>query len=89
MPVAYPLAPSLDYIAEGIADTLLRRTNQMQPYVARFVKPTTPASWPMADTKSEKERKSKRQGLFGPGGFDGAYYLQLAELAEKTKTKTA
>lgn len=33
----------------------------------------------MADTKSEKDLNSKRQGIYGPNGFDGAYYLQLAE----------
>jgi len=31
----------------------------------------------MADTKPTLD--SKRGGLFGPNGFDGHYYLQLAE----------
>ncbi|GAA98440.1 uncharacterized protein L969DRAFT_424096 [Mixia osmundae IAM 14324] len=61
-------------------------TTEMKPYVALTEKssqdsidpPTTPAGWPMADTKPEASRSSLRGGIFGPKGMDGAYYLQLA-----------
>jgi len=51
----------------------------LKPYVAREVKITEAddAGWPQANTKGDTP--SKRNGLFGPRGFDGAYYLQLAE----------
>ncbi|GAA5848093.1 hypothetical protein JCM9279_007451 [Rhodotorula babjevae] len=50
----------------------------LKPYVAKTVKVDPRASnWPMADTKPTLD--SKRSGLFGPNGFDGHYYLQLAE----------
>ncbi|TNY22736.1 hypothetical protein DMC30DRAFT_348524 [Rhodotorula diobovata] len=53
-------------------------TAQLKPYVAKTVKVDPRASnWPMADTKPSLD--SKRGGLFGPNGFDGHYYLQLAE----------
>lgn len=40
--------------------------------------------WPVADTKPVVDEDgndwvSKRGGLFGPRGFDGAYYIQLAD----------
>jgi len=42
--------------------------------------------WPQAETKGD-DVNSKRAGLYGPGGFDGAYYLQLAEFMQTRSTK--
>ncbi|GAA6049660.1 hypothetical protein JCM3770_005057 [Rhodotorula araucariae] len=54
----------------------------LKPYINKEVKVDPRASnWPMADTKPSLD--SKRGGLFGPNGFDGHYYLQLAEALRK------
>ncbi|KAL8280655.1 hypothetical protein RQP46_006978 [Phenoliferia psychrophenolica] len=53
-------------------------TSSLKPYVARETKiKDAPNDWPTADSKPDRD--SKRGGLFGPRGFDGEYYLQLAE----------
>ncbi|CEQ40405.1 SPOSA6832_02044, partial [Sporobolomyces salmonicolor] len=50
----------------------------LKPYVAKEVKiDPRDGAWPMADAKPDPQ--SKRGGLFGPKGFDGRYYIQLAQ----------
>lgn len=57
---------------------------QLKPYVSKDVKiDLHDGAWPMADTKPSFD--TKRGGIFGPNGFDGAYYLQLAEFMRDTK----
>ncbi|KAM0752286.1 hypothetical protein T439DRAFT_312421 [Meredithblackwellia eburnea MCA 4105] len=61
-------------VPEGLNDSNLK------PYVSREVKlADRPNDWPVANTKVGD---SKRGGLYGPNGFDGEYYLQLAEFME-------
>lgn len=60
--------------------------SQLLPYVDRNAKIEAEGVWPQADTKGDTVN-SKRAGLYGPGGFDGAYYLQLAEFMEGRATK--
>lgn len=57
-------------------------SSQLKPYVFKTKRdPAALADWPQAATgKPEKDYASKRGGIYGPNGFDGAYYLQLAEL---------
>jgi hypothetical protein len=59
---------------------------QLRPYVSKAAKIDPKDSlWPMANTKGVNA-SSKRGGIYGPNGFDGAYYIQLAEfLAEQEK----
>ncbi|GAA5997904.1 mitochondrial 54S ribosomal protein mL41 MRPL27 [Rhodotorula paludigena] len=58
----------------------------LKPYVSKEVKVDPRATnWPMADTKPSFD--SKRGGLFGPNGFDGHYYLQLAEAFKEQGTQ--
>ncbi|SCV74027.1 BQ2448_6459 [Microbotryum intermedium] len=62
-------------------------TTELKPYVAKEVKvDTKDGLWPMAATKG-KDQYSKRGGLYGPNGFDGEYYLQLAEFMQKQDPK--
>ncbi|SGY48684.1 BQ5605_C001g00680 [Microbotryum silenes-dioicae] len=62
-------------------------TTDLKPYVAKEVKlDTKDGLWPMAATKGE-DQCSKRGGLYGPKGFDGEYYLQLAEFLQKQDPK--
>ncbi|GAA6027364.1 hypothetical protein JCM8097_007797 [Rhodosporidiobolus ruineniae] len=57
----------------------------LKPYVSKIVKvDARDGSWPMADSKPSFD--SKRGGLFGPNGFDGHYYLQLAEFMKPSKS---
>lgn len=58
-------------VPEGLNET------ELKPYVAADVRFDfkNESGWPMADTKPTFA--TKRQGLFGPNGFDGHYYLQL------------
>lgn len=51
------------------------------PYVDRNAKIEPEQEWPKADTKGV-HAQSKRGGTYGPNGFDGEYYLQLAEFYE-------
>ena len=44
---------------------------------------TRDGTWPVADSK--KDLYSKRGGLFGEKGFDGRYYIQLAEFMKENK----
>ncbi|BGP15901.1 hypothetical protein JCM10213_003670 [Rhodosporidiobolus nylandii] len=61
-------------VPEGLNST------DLKPYVSKDVKlDIRDGSWPMADTKPDFN--SKRGGLYGPNGFDGHYYLQLAGYA--------
>lgn len=56
----------------------------MKPYVGKEVKiDTRDGTWPVADSK--KDLYSKRGGLFGEKGFDGRYYIQLAEFMKENK----
>ena len=60
----------------------------MKPYVAMDVKQLTiedSDQWPYALTKTREEAHSKRAGIYGRGGFDGEYYLQLAEHYDEAK----
>lgn len=58
------------------------RLQQLRPYVAKAVKiHEHQDSWPMADTKPDKN--SRKGGTFGPRGFDGHYYIQLAKHLEE------
>ena len=61
---------------------------QLKPYVAIEVKQLTiedSEQWPFALSKTEDEVRSKRGGIYGRGGFDGEYYLQLAEHYDQAK----
>ncbi|CDR44780.1 RHTO0S10e00342g1_1 [Rhodotorula toruloides] len=60
-------------VPEGLNET------DLKPYVAANVRFDfkNDSGWPMANSKPTFA--SKRQGLFGPNGFDGHYYLQLGE----------
>ncbi|GAA5860080.1 hypothetical protein JCM1840_001871 [Sporobolomyces johnsonii] len=50
----------------------------LKPFVAKDFKIyPKDGTWPIADTKPDPY--SKRGGLFGPNGFDGKYYIQLAK----------
>ena len=55
---------------------IIDESAQMKPYVAKQNKLSEDLypSWPRAETASYS---SKRNGFFGPKGFDGHYYLQL------------
>ncbi|GAA5908249.1 hypothetical protein JCM6882_006782 [Rhodosporidiobolus microsporus] len=65
-------------VPEGLNET------DLKPYVSKTVKlDARDGSWPMADTKPSFE--TKRGGLFGPNGFDGHYYLQLAKFMSDGK----
>lgn len=56
---------------------------QLKPYVFNDKRSRVPQDWPQAATgKPEEHYNSKRQGIYGPRGFDGAYYLQLAKAYE-------
>ncbi|KAK4046776.1 Homoserine dehydrogenase [Microbotryomycetes sp. JL221] len=56
--------------------------SDLRPYVARAVKiHESQDSWPMADSKPDKN--SRKGGTFGPNGFDGEYYIQLAKYFEE------
>lgn len=52
---------------------------QLKPYVNKKVEvdAARASNWPPAETKPDPH--SRRGGLYGPNGFDGHYYLQLAE----------
>ncbi|KAL7007889.1 hypothetical protein EMMF5_002536 [Cystobasidiomycetes sp. EMM_F5] len=60
------------------------RTSPLKPYVFRASAPV-PQDWPVAADKPEKDMRSKRGGIYGPKGFDGNYYLQLAELRRSSQ----
>ncbi|CAD6580976.1 MAG: hypothetical protein CYPHOPRED_001406 [Cyphobasidiales sp. Tagirdzhanova-0007] len=61
-------------------------TSPLKPYVYSHTANRVPEDWPQAATgKPEKDYDSQRQGIYGPKGFDGAYYLQLAKLYEGKK----
>ena len=61
--------------------SLTQNLLQLRPYVARTAKiDPKDAEWPVALSKGD--RPSKRGGIYGPRGFDGEYYLQLAEFLE-------
>lgn len=58
---------------------------QIKPYVfkRRPTKetPKVPTDWPKAALgKTDEEYESLRGGIYSPKGFNGEYYLQLAEL---------
>ena len=53
---------------------------QLKPYVFKARSATIPRDWPVAADKPEEHLNSRRGGMYGPRGFDGAYYLQLMEL---------
>ncbi|KAM0787752.1 hypothetical protein ACM66B_003809 [Microbotryomycetes sp. NB124-2] len=56
--------------------------SELRPYVARTVKiHEHEDSWPLADSKPDKN--SRKGGTFGPRGFDGEYYIQLAKFIEE------
>ncbi|GAA6059293.1 hypothetical protein JCM10212_006686 [Sporobolomyces blumeae] len=58
--------------------------SDLKPYVAKEVKiEPRDGLWPVAEDKPDPY--SKRGGLFGPKGFDGRYYLQLAEFLRQGK----
>lgn len=43
--------------------------------------PKVPTDWPKAALgKRDEDHQSLRQGIYSPDGFNGEYYLQLAEL---------
>lgn len=67
----------------------LDRRRQLQPYVSRevHISRSDMLDWPIAYTKTDA-LTSKRAGTFSDKGFDGEYYLQLAEFFEE-KAKTA
>jgi hypothetical protein len=58
---------------------------QLKPYVFKRrpsrETPKIPTDWPKAALgKPEEDYESARQGIYSPKGFNGEYYLQLAEL---------
>ncbi|KAK4046986.1 Homoserine dehydrogenase [Microbotryomycetes sp. JL201] len=56
--------------------------SDLRPYVAKAVKiHEHQDSWPMADSKPDKN--SRKGGTFGPRGFDGEYYIQLARFMKE------
>jgi len=75
--------PSL-LVLPHIADLVY--TGQLKPYVSRAVTPTHPNHWPIAESKPQEHlglsQSTERQSIYGPNGFDGAYYLQLARAKE-------
>lgn len=62
---------------------------QLKPYVFKRSRPSEAYMenrWPAAvHGKPEADYSSKRQGTYGPRGFDGAYYLQLADHKQGSK----
>ncbi|GAA5980556.1 hypothetical protein JCM11641_006679 [Rhodosporidiobolus odoratus] len=65
-------------VPEGLNGT------DLKPYVSKTVKlDARDGSWPMAESKPSFD--TKRGGIFGPNGFDGHYYLQLAEFMRDGK----
>lgn len=60
---------------------------QLKPYVSKdvTVDAARASNWPPADSKPDPH--SRRGGLYGPNGFDGHYYLQLAEAFRTPSTK--
>ncbi|GAA5970394.1 hypothetical protein JCM3765_005684 [Sporobolomyces pararoseus] len=59
-------------------------TTDLKPYVSKEVKiDTRDGTWPVAETKEDKY--SKRGGMYGERGFDGKYYIQLAEFLKDSK----
>ncbi|TKA54285.1 hypothetical protein B0A53_03377 [Rhodotorula sp. CCFEE 5036] len=54
-------------------------SSDLKPYVSKMVDvdAARASNWPPAETKPDPH--SRRGGLYGPNGFDGHYYLQLAE----------
>ncbi|GAA5989693.1 hypothetical protein JCM10908_000593 [Rhodotorula pacifica] len=54
-------------------------SSDLKPYVSKMVDvdAARASNWPAAETKPDPH--SRRGGLYGPNGFDGHYYLQLAE----------
>ncbi|GAA6022577.1 hypothetical protein JCM10207_006592 [Rhodosporidiobolus poonsookiae] len=69
-------------VPEGLNST------ELKPYVSKEVKvDVRDGSWPMADTKESFD--SKRGGLYGPNGFDGHYYLQLAGFVKQAVSTVA
>lgn len=62
---------------------------QLKPFVSKDVPPVlNPGNWPHALSKSEEARYSLRNGIYSPKGFDGHYYLQLANHS-RTLAETA
>jgi hypothetical protein len=60
---------------------------QLKPYVSKMVDvdAARASNWPPAETKPDPH--SRRGGLYGPNGFDGHYYLQLAEAFRTPESK--
>ena len=58
----------------------MRTSLQLKPYVFRGESDTIPSDWPVHSAKPTEHDNSKRGGIYaGHKGFDGQYYLQLAE----------
>ena len=60
---------------------------QLKPFVLKQSEPPRlPAEkWPQASSKAREDLGSKRQGVFGQGGFDGEYLVQLARYANASR----